>query len=101
MRLGRLTVFLSILAGCRIFAQAPTWETSGNGLFNSSANYYFREVTWTTSGLSNQGALSDASCVYGTMTFSGGAPSTYTMAAASYVVASSGESGTLNPVSCT
>jgi uncharacterized protein (TIGR03437 family) len=101
MRLGRSTFFLSILTGCRIFAQAPTWETSGNGLFNSSANYYFREVTWTTSGLSNQGALSDASCVYGTMTFSGGAPGTYTMAAASYVDASSGESGTLNPVSGT
>ncbi|MGA3202293.1 MAG: hypothetical protein ABSF12_07325 [Bryobacteraceae bacterium] len=101
MRLGRSTFFLSILTGCRIFAQAPTWETSGNGLFNSSANYYFREVTWTTSGLSNQGALSDASCVYGTMTFSGGAPGTYAMAAASYVDASSGESGTLNPVSGT
>lgn len=74
-----------------MFAQAPTWDTSGDSMLTSNS-YYFREVTWTTAGGSG-GGLSNAQVIFGSMTFSGSAPGTYSMSA-NYVDGASGSSGT-------
>ncbi len=47
MLLRRATFFLSVLTGFQLFAAAPTWDTTGNGMLNGT--YYFREVVWSLS----------------------------------------------------
>jgi uncharacterized protein (TIGR03437 family) len=73
-----VAVLFSILTGCAVFGQTPTWDNTGNNLL--SGPYYFREVAWVASA-ANGGALSDAVALYGTITFSGSAPGTYTISA--------------------
>ena len=44
MRLARVLFLSSLAAG--LFAQTPTWDTSGNGMLNGT--YYFRHVTYVS-----------------------------------------------------
>ena len=70
MRLARV-LFLSSLAAV-LFAQTPTWDTSGNGML--SGTYYFRHVTYVLNFDANgnsDGTLADAAALYGTVTFDG------------------------------
>src|ERR1700752_4972538 len=66
---GRLLfpLVLFSLAGS-VFAQAPTWDTSGNRLLNGA--YNFREVAWIVSA-NGSGNLSRAVAQWGTITFNG------------------------------
>jgi uncharacterized protein (TIGR03437 family) len=73
MKLARVLLLSSMAAG--LFAQTPTWDTSGNGMLNGT--YYFRHVFYQLSTTSLNGALSDAASLYGTVTFSGAG--TYSM----------------------
>jgi uncharacterized protein (TIGR03437 family) len=57
-----------------MFAQAPTWDTSGNGMLNGT--YYFREVVWSLSG-------GDEYAMYGQVVFNGNG--TYTMTNISFL----------------
>ena len=84
MKLARALLLISMATG--LIAQTPTWDTSGNGMLNGT--YYFRHVTYEISN-AGTGALYDAFSVYGTVTFSGTAPGTYSMAA----TASEGRTG--------
>ena len=82
---------LSILTGWVAFGQNPTWDTTGNNLLNGT--YYFREVAWVADS-TNGGALTEALALYGTITFNGSAPGTYTINAQEL----DGGAGTLSPV---
>lgn len=61
---GRLLVLLT--AGSWL-ASAQTWDTSGNNLLNGT--YYFRQVIYLVG--SDTGGLSEATSIYGTITFNG------------------------------
>src|ERR1035441_4750518 len=57
---------------------AQTWDTSGNGMLNGK--YYFRHVLYQLSN-AGTGALYDEVSLYGTVTFNGTTPGTYTISA--------------------
>jgi uncharacterized protein (TIGR03437 family) len=84
MKLARVLLLISVATG--LFAQTPTWDTSGNGMLNGT--YYFRHVIYQLSSAGN-GSLSDAASLYGTVSFSG--TGSYSMNA----VLADGAAGTL------
>jgi uncharacterized protein (TIGR03437 family) len=108
MKLARL--LLPIAMAAPLLAQ--TWDTSGNAMLNGT--YYFRHVLYQLSN-AGTGALYDEVSLYGTMTFSGNAPGTYTMTASlmdvqaqqlqhgtvsgTYSIAASGQGFLSNPLS--
>jgi uncharacterized protein (TIGR03437 family) len=108
MKLARVLLLISMAAP--LIAQ--TWDTSGNGMLNGK--YYFRHVLYQLSN-AGTGALYDEVSVYGTVTFNGTAPGTYTMSATevdvqaqqmgaaivsgTYSIASSGQGFLSNPLS--
>jgi uncharacterized protein (TIGR03437 family) len=90
----RLTKFAGILlllsAAASWHASAQTWDTSGNGLLKGT--YYFREVFYFVGY--DDGSLSEASALYGSITFSG--TGTYTCQV-SFIDSNQGlETGTLS-----
>src|ERR1035438_3049770 len=108
MKLARALWLISMATG--LVAQTPTWDTSGNGMLNGK--YYFRHVLYQLSN-AGTGALYDEVAVYGTVTFNGTTPGTYTMSATevdvqaqqlgggtvsgTYSIASSGQGFLSNP----
>lgn len=107
MRLLRVLLLSSMAAG--LFAQTPTWDTTGNGMLNGT--YYFRHVTYVLSSAAT-GALYDAASLYGTVTFSGTGTYTMTVSLAdgragtiqkgtlsgTYAIAASGQGWISNPL---
>jgi hypothetical protein len=109
MKFARVLLPLCMAAG--LFAQTPTWDTSGNGMLNGT--YYFRQVLYQLGSPVN-GALSDAASLYGTVNFTG--TGTYSMTATlvdlaaqtlrnvtlttgTYSIAASGQGFLSNPLS--
>jgi len=108
MKFARVLLLLTMAAPLT----AQTWDTSGNGTLNGT--YYFRHVLYQLSN-AGTGALYDEVSLYGTMTFSGNAPGTYTMTASevdvqaqqlqhgtipgTYSIAASGQGFLSNPLS--
>src|ERR1039458_6050898 len=90
MKLARVLLLISMAAPLT----AQTWDTSGNGMLNGK--YYFRHVLYQLSSPLT-GALYDEVSLYGTVTFNGTAPGTYTMSATEVdVQAQQLQSGTLS-----
>src|ERR1700733_7855740 len=71
-KFARVLLILSAAAGWQ--ASAQTWDTSGNGLLKGT--YYFRQVFYLVGD--QNGDLTEATAVYGTINFSGTASGTYT-----------------------
>ncbi len=108
MRFVRV-LFLSSLAAV-LFAQTPTWDTSGNGMLNGT--YYFRHVTYVLDGNSGDGTLADAATLYGTVSFDGAGKYSMSVtladaqagqlqkgnASGTYSIAASGEGFLSNPL---
>ena len=108
MKLARVLLLITMAAP--LIAQ--TWDTSGNGMLNGK--YYFRHVLYQLSN-AGTGALYDEVSLYGTVTFNGTTPGTYTMSATevdvqaqqmgsgtvsgTYSIASSGQGFLSNPLS--
>lgn len=90
----RLTKFAGILlllwAAAGWHASAQSWDSSGNGLLKGA--YYFREVLYFVGY--NDGSLSEASALYGSITFSG--TGTYTCQVTLIDSSAGLQSGTLN-----
>jgi uncharacterized protein (TIGR03437 family) len=100
-KLAAIFLLLAWLTAGTLFAQAPPYDNSGNGLLNGT--YYFREVIYVLSDAS--GNFGRAISIYGNITFDGngaynitgtsvfdsdvGAPQTYTVAG-TYTIASNG-----------
>jgi uncharacterized protein (TIGR03437 family) len=111
MKLARMLLLISMATP--LIAQTPTWDTSGNAMLNTGP-YYFRHVLYQLSSPVN-GALYDAVSLYGTVTFSGTVPGTYTMnvtlldgrsgqsgggpVSGTYSIAASGQGFLSNPLS--
>lgn len=70
---GILTLLISMAAALPLAAQAPTFDTSGDGQLNGT--YYFRQVLYGVSGSADEsgivGDISQAIAVYGNITFDG------------------------------
>ena len=108
MKLARVLLLISMAAP--LIAQS--WDTSGNGMLNGK--YYFRHVLYQLSN-AGTGALYDEVSLYGTVTFNGTAPGTYTVSATevdvqaqqmgsgtlsgTYSIAASGQGFLSNPLS--
>jgi len=67
MRFANILLVLCVVSAWQANAQKPTWDSSGNGMLNGT--YYFREVIYTIGDQS--GDLTEATSVYGTMSFNG------------------------------
>jgi uncharacterized protein (TIGR03437 family) len=78
------------MAAAGVPASAQTWDSSGNGLLKGT--YYFREVLYFVGY--NDGSLSEASALYGSITFSG--TGTYTCQVSFYDSNQGLEAGSLN-----
>jgi uncharacterized protein (TIGR03437 family) len=90
----RVTKFAGVLlllsAAAGWHASAQSWDSSGNALLKGT--YYFREVFYIVGY--NDGSLSEASALYGSITFSGSG--TYTCQVSLYDSTSGLEGGTLS-----
>src|ERR1035437_6127034 len=92
MKLSRALLLISMATP--LFAQTSTWDTSGNGMLNGQ--YYFRHVLYVLSS-TGDGSLYDALSLYGTVTFNGSTPGTYSIAPRSGSTASATPSASGTP----
>jgi uncharacterized protein (TIGR03437 family) len=88
IKFAGVLLLLSVAASWH--ASAQTWDSSGNGLLKGT--YYFREVFYIVGY--NDGSLSEASALYGSITFSG--TGTYTCQVSFYDSNQGLESGSLS-----
>ncbi len=95
MRLVRAILMISAAAALPAAGQAPSWDTSGNGLL--SGTYYFRDVALEVSDAA--GDLSDGFATYGNITFDGNG--NYTISTPTVFQASQGVAQTLMPITGT
>jgi uncharacterized protein (TIGR03437 family) len=73
-----VAVFLTILTAWQAFGQSGlVFDNSGDSMLNGT--YYFREVIWALDS-----STADALALYGTITFSGTSPGTYTISATEF-----------------
>ena len=97
MRIAKVALFCCISSGLPLAAQAPAFDTSGNGMLNGT--YYFRHVLYAigTTADSNGiiGDISEAIALYGQISFDGNG--NYTIP--NGIVSDSGL-GSPDPLSC-
>jgi len=97
MRIAKVALFCCIASVGPLAAQAPTPDTSGNGMLNGT--YYFRHVLYAvgTTADSNGivGDLSEAIALYGNISFDGNGNYTITNA-----IVSDSNVGAPDPLSC-
>src|SRR5580704_1890938 len=97
-RILRVALFLGVAAVWPLAAQAPVFDTSGNGMLNGT--YYFRHVYYLvntnpdSSGIT--GDINNAIALYGNITFNGNGGYTLNNA----FVSDYGNSLTSDPLSC-
>jgi uncharacterized protein (TIGR03437 family) len=99
MRIAKIALFCCIASIWPLAAQAPTPDTSGNGMLNGT--YYFRQVIYVISGTPDSttgivGDISEAIAIYGNIAFDGNGNS---VISGSTLVADSGF-GPPTPLSC-